>query len=227
MTNDPAHRVKLVMLVTLSALWAAPVRAGGPVFMNAFDQWQADDDHGDEAAIPVAIARSPDGKHVYVARDHSYYITVLSRDPVTGALGFIADTPSSYAMYPICDLVDGVGTCHSAFDSAQALAFSPDGRHLYACFQTPARIVAYERDPIDGTLTEADSVPAPGAFYCNLAVSHDGAEIYGVVGGHADHDARCRHRVAHGSAAHQRRARHRSHARRRSERRRPEHLRRR
>jgi hypothetical protein len=70
MTHGSGLRLKPLMLVTLLVLCAAPVRAERPAFMNAFDQWQVDED-----ADAMSVVLSPDGKHVYVARNGSYYIS--------------------------------------------------------------------------------------------------------------------------------------------------------
>lgn len=164
--------------LVLASVGAAPLEAEMVTLMGVYDPWPGDPKTTDTEGSALAV--SPDGRHVYAVSRHSYAISIYERDTTSGALSFLADAPSSFDA-PYCEVVDGVVACHSAFGWHQALGFSPDGRHLYACVEGANRIVLYDRDTATGLLTEGSNYPAGG--FCSIALSADGTKLFvGDVG---------------------------------------------
>lgn len=181
MTKTRSSRGRFVATwVAVTAAWlvAAPLRAEMVTLMGVYDPWPGDPKTTDTEGSALAV--SPDGRHVYAVGRHSYAISIYERDTTSGELTFLADAPSSFDA-PYCEVVDGTVACHSAFGGHQALAFSPDGRHLYACVESASRLVLYDRDTATGLLTEGTNYPAGG--FCSLALSADGTKVFvGDVG---------------------------------------------
>jgi 6-phosphogluconolactonase (cycloisomerase 2 family) len=119
----------------------------------------------------VAVEVSPDNRHVYVAGSFEDSVVAFSRDSTTGALTFVA-------VYK--DEIDGVqGIC-----GASAIAFSPDGRHLYATGYYGDTLAVFNRDSTTGQLTfveahadDAAGVDGLGGAY-GIAVSAEGNHLY-------------------------------------------------
>jgi DNA-binding beta-propeller fold protein YncE len=142
----------------------------------AFVGAQVDDQGGvDGMDLPIAIALSPDGFHVYVlSGGEDDAIAVFERDAGTGALTFVE-------MEPVGDVDD--------FRQPGGIAVSPDGAHLYvaaADFSNPGGILVFDRDGVTGALTfveaEIDGVNGvTGVVDANAsAVSPDGGHVYVV-----------------------------------------------
>lgn len=88
----------------------------------------------------VAVEVSPDNRHVYVAGSLEDSVAVFSRDSTTGALTFVAVYNDETGG------VDGIS-------GASAIAFSPDGRHLYATGYYGDSLAVFNRDSVTGELT--------------------------------------------------------------------------
>ncbi|MBI3059231.1 MAG: beta-propeller fold lactonase family protein, partial [Deltaproteobacteria bacterium] len=97
-----------------------------------------------------AVAVSPDGKHVYVASTQSDAVAVFSRDKATGVLTQLAGTDG-------CVSETGTGgNCAGgkALDGADAVAVSPDGKHVYVASNTSDAVAVFSRDKATGVLTQ-------------------------------------------------------------------------
>ncbi|MEM7586556.1 MAG: beta-propeller fold lactonase family protein [Acidobacteriota bacterium] len=131
-------------------------------------------------ATPRSVAVSPDGLHVYVvSTDRSAdqtEIAAFARSADDGTLRFI----------------DSFATADSRPDR-EAVAISPDGRHVYvsgATINTPSDfeiLVVFERDAATGRLSLAESqvtgeerFDSRLRFLGDLAMSADGRFLYGV-----------------------------------------------
>jgi 6-phosphogluconolactonase (cycloisomerase 2 family) len=125
----------------------------------------------DAAEVP---ASSPDGRNVYVAGAGDNAVAVFSRDPATGALGFIGAVK------------DGAGGV-DGLEAAQGATVSPDGKHVYVTGNTDDAVVAFARDPLTGALTvvdqDRDGVDGVDGLdgAVGVVASPDGAQVY-VVG---------------------------------------------
>lgn len=113
-----------------------------------------------------ALAISPDGKNVYVASDAEDALSAFGVVPETGAL-----TPAGSFADGVAG-VDGLAT-------AQSVAVSPDGKHVYAGGRGDDAIAIFSRDPFLGTLLFLDSVTNAGlGGVTDVALSPDGAFLY-------------------------------------------------
>jgi 6-phosphogluconolactonase (cycloisomerase 2 family) len=176
------RRVRTLLRIGIAAsivLGATPSQSEQLTFIDSFERWSVDPE-----ARGTALVLSPDGRHLYVARQESYFISTFERDPSTGAFNYVGDAPNSFAV-PICTTVDSIVACHSPYYGPQAIRFSPDGRYLYACIlgvgppfaaQSPG-IIIYERDPDTGFLTQRDNVPIDGSS-CKLELSADASSMF-------------------------------------------------
>lgn len=151
---------------------------------------------------PDSVVVSPDARHVYVAaRDRDFLLSVgssaiatFARDRRTGRLrqrGCISDDGGDGRPG-----TDGACRDGDALRSANALAVSPDGRHVYAT-SDEGGIAVLARDPRSGLLAPASCVKdhAPDS-HCvdayamprpvSIAVSGDGLHVYATSrGSHA------------------------------------------
>lgn len=120
---------------------------------------------------PVAVAASPDGRHVYVAGLMGDSVAVFEHDPLTDSLEWVD---------VVVDGVEGV----DGLDGASSIALSPDGRHVYATGEIGGSVVVFSRDAATGVLgfVEVRESPAVGIDHLDGAtdveVSPDGRHVY-------------------------------------------------
>jgi DNA-binding beta-propeller fold protein YncE len=124
-----------------------------------------------------SVAVSPDGVHIYVAGRSDNAVAVFERDVVTGGLSFVE------AQF------DGVGGVDGLF-SANSVAVSSDGMHVYVAAVLDDSVAVFERDGVTGELTFVEAqfdgvggVDGLDSAY-SVAVSADGAHVY--VAGYVD-----------------------------------------
>jgi DNA-binding beta-propeller fold protein YncE len=116
---------------------------------------------------------SPDGKHVYATAFASGDGSVIaaSRNPTTGELTLIDD------YLEVDPEIEGIG-------GAEAIAISPDGKHVYVAGYDTDSIAMFERNATSGALnmTEAYFDGEGGVTHLggamDVAVSPDGATVY-------------------------------------------------
>jgi 6-phosphogluconolactonase (cycloisomerase 2 family) len=137
---------------------------------------EVDDVSGvDGLHAPGDVEVSPDDAHVYVSSRTDAAISVFSRNGSTGELDFVE------AVY------DGAGGI-TGLDGPGALAFSPDGSHLYVAGAPSSTsddsLVVFSRDPGTGALSfvEVHFEGAAGVVGLDdpsdVQVSPDGAQVY-------------------------------------------------
>ena len=80
----------------------------------------------------AGVAISPDGAHLYVAGGDDDAVAVFSRDAGDGTLTFLEAE------------IDGAGVTYG-LDGAEALAVSPDGKHVYVASKADNAVVVFER----------------------------------------------------------------------------------
>ena len=118
-----------------------------------------------------AVTVSADGRFVYVAGARSDAVTAFSRDPRTGALGYVERQK------------DGVGGVNG-LNGATGLALSPDGSSLYVAGASDNALAVFARDAASGALTFVEEVKKGADGVDGLAgvrsviVSPDGAHVY-------------------------------------------------
>jgi YVTN family beta-propeller protein len=101
---------------------------------------------------PFGTTRSPDGKTILVSNDGQYNQSLSVVDATTGAVRQTITYPSPEALF--------VG-----------LAYSPDGRHVYASAGGNNKVRVYDVHD-DGTLAEAASIPLPTTNPAGMTVNH-------------------------------------------------------
>jgi 6-phosphogluconolactonase (cycloisomerase 2 family) len=116
-----------------------------------------------------AVALSPDGAHVYVAGSNDGAVAVFARNAGTGALAFLEVER------------DGVGGV-DGLAGANAVALSPDGRHVYVAGFIDAAVAVFSRSSATGLLAFVEArfdAPAEALLQAtDVAVSPDGANVY-------------------------------------------------
>lgn len=133
------------------------------------------------------IARSPDGRNVYVASPESNAIAIFDRDPRTGALSQKPGTAG-------CISVGGTEGCRAGrgLEFASAITISADGRTLYVAADESDAVTTFARNPRTGSLRqlpgEAGCISQTGTEGCAkgrgldgvffVAKSTDGKSVY-------------------------------------------------
>jgi 6-phosphogluconolactonase (cycloisomerase 2 family) len=134
----------------------------------------------------TGLVTSPDGKNIYATGDSS--LTVLSRDPATGAFDYLETERDDL------DDPSDPGGVVNGLTSARDVAISADGKNVYGVgWQGDNAISVFARDPATGRLSfieaERDGVNDagdPGGTVEELfrpeavAVSPDGGSVYSV-----------------------------------------------
>jgi len=134
----------------------------------------ADDVPAQTLSSPTRLAMDPEGKSLYVAALGDSALTVLQRDPVTGALTFVDSQRN---------LVGGV----SGLTNVRDVAVSPDGKFVYTVSFADRSVATFARNMTNGALTFIGTI-STGPMSDNpwhptrLVVSPDGKYVY-VAGG--------------------------------------------
>lgn len=102
-------------------------------------------------AADVAVAA--DGAHVYAVSSYDDAVLSYSRDSASGALARIGCVRRTAS--PGC-------AAGRALDGPIALELSPDGRSLYVASANADAVLAFDRDPVTGALTQAGCVSETG-----------------------------------------------------------------
>ena len=112
---------------------------------------------GKALAVPVDLAISPDGGHVYVASSQADAVAVLDRDETSGALTQSTGRRGCIGQRGLA------GRCQvgRGLDEVWGLALSPDGRNLYAVSSKVNMLSAIARNRSSGRLAQL-----PGRFGC-------------------------------------------------------------
>ena len=121
--------------------------------------------------VPIGIAISPNGSHIYVINRDGDNLMVFSRDSSTGVLTFVE---------VLRDNTSGI----DGLDQASYVIISPDGKHVYVTSQADDAVGVFSRNEDTGKLTfvelqknRVNGVSGlNGAF--NILGSPGGAYIY-------------------------------------------------
>jgi 6-phosphogluconolactonase (cycloisomerase 2 family) len=122
-------------------------------------------------SFPLDVTVSPDGKSVCVAGEGESAVAVFGRDAATGSLGFVEAE------------VDGVAGV-DGLSGAYSVAFSPDGRYVYAAGYGDSAIAIFRRDAATGSLTFLEAVKDGVAGVHGIGAAHsvlvspDGRTVY-------------------------------------------------
>jgi 6-phosphogluconolactonase (cycloisomerase 2 family) len=125
----------------------------------------------DGLSNPEALAISPDGASLYVAATGDNAIGVFSRNPLSGTLTYVEMQQ------------DGVGGV-DGLQTTQAVAVSPDSKHVYATSTDEDAVAVFSRQAGSGALTfvefkqDGDGDIDGLDFARGLAFSPDGAYLY-------------------------------------------------
>ena len=92
-----------------------------------------------------SVEVSPDGAFVYAAASAANSVSVLARDPSSGALS------------PVSSVVNGAGGI-SLLQSPTDLAVSADGAHLYVAAYGSDAVLCFARDSLSGALSYLGAV---------------------------------------------------------------------
>ncbi len=128
--------------------------------------------------VAAAVTVSPDGRHLYLASEEEPAVAALTRDAGSGRVSFVA----AY-WRDVAGDADGLA-------DAEAVAASPDGRHLYAVSRLGA-VAALARSPETGGLDFVAAYDESDGFEgldraVAVAVSPDGRNVY-VASHQPDH----------------------------------------
>ena len=113
----------------------------------------------DSLVEPAGLAVSSDGGSVLVGSDARWAVVALSRNGVTGSLGFV-NCVSSSGTTTGCTNVAGTT---NAISCVQPVVSAPDGRHVYAGSWCRAAISALARNPTSGALSFASCITGSGS----------------------------------------------------------------
>lgn len=118
-----------------------------------------------------ALALSPDGASAYVASYGQGAVAVFDRDIDTGALIQKAGAAG-------CHSGGGTGGCTAgvALGAPTGIAVSPDGGNVYVAAAGPDAVVAFDRDPVTGSLAQL-----PGTSACTSSEGLGGPCAEGVA----------------------------------------------
>ncbi len=109
-------------------------------------QEQTNQTCGVEALLDVRdLLVSPDGRHVYAAAAGTDSIAIFDRDDSHGELRF-------------SDVVSGRIDPMMVHRAPVSLTASPDGEQVYAAFRDSSSILVFDRNPVSGALTLAQTL---------------------------------------------------------------------
>ncbi len=113
------------------------------------------------------IARSPDGRSVYVASPESNAIAVFARNPRTGALRQLPGKAG-------CVSLQGQGGCENGrgLEFASAITTSADGKNVYVAADVSNALTVFRRNPRTGALTQL-----PGQAGCISESGQEGCAV--------------------------------------------------
>jgi DNA-binding beta-propeller fold protein YncE len=107
-----------------------------------------------------ALAVSPDGKNVYVGARLADSVVILDRDVDTGVLAQKNGTNGCVSEDgTMLDCVNGAAL-DFAIDAAGSVAVSPDGSSVYVATKASDAVAVFDRDLLDGTLTQKAGLAA-------------------------------------------------------------------
>ncbi len=179
--------VALAIIASLVLAVAALGAEGELSFVECLEDTGSPSSCSDEGStvngldVARAISASPDGKHLYVASSGDDAVAAFSRNPITGAVGFVEAE------------VDGVGGVEG-LDFARGVTVSPDGKHVYVVSRDDDALAVFSRDPSSGALSFVEclvddtgpvgcSTTADGLdFARGVNVSPDGKHVYVTSG---------------------------------------------
>jgi DNA-binding beta-propeller fold protein YncE len=110
------------------------------------------------AGATQELVLSPDGRQAYLASSEPGALTILDRDPATGALspkvdgGCIAGFLRDGSTFPGCQSLGDFGGGGIAAGIA-SVALSPDGGNVYVGNAGTKRVIVFDRDATTGLLT--------------------------------------------------------------------------
>jgi 6-phosphogluconolactonase (cycloisomerase 2 family) len=169
----------------LLALAVATFLAHVPARGAEFSWLQVDAEPVERGALanyrdPVALAVSPDGRHVY-GSDHYFpgSLAVFERDATTGALRVLQVIPG-------WDYNNPVGPSGPLLSTAISIRVSPDGRNVYVAAYYATAVTVFARDATSGLLTFVQVVELLDGLggATSIVLSPDGAHLY--VSGYHD-----------------------------------------
>lgn len=167
---DGQHVYAAGFLDSAIAVFARNAATGRLSFVEAYRDG-ADGVDGLQGIFSIVV--SPDGRHVYASGSSEDAVVVFSRNATTGALA-----PSQV----IRDGASGV----DGLDDPNAMAVSPDGRHLYVASFNDHALAVFSRDDATGWLSfaglEKDGLNGVDGLYGAYAVrvSADDQFVYGA-----------------------------------------------
>lgn len=122
------------------------------------------------------VVVSPDGKHAYASSfDSPGAIVAMDRNPTTGALTYIDSNTAS--QFDGQDGNDGIA-------GGEAIAISPDGKHVYIAGNGDDAVAAFSRNANSGNVSFVEAeFDGMGGFTAlngvnDVVVSPDGANVY-------------------------------------------------
>ncbi len=136
------------------AVFARDARTGALTQLSGTDACVAE--NGDDGCVAgrglnsaASVTVSPNGANVYVASTNSSAVVVFARDPGTGALRQLSGMAGCTNEY-------GTEGCQQggALGGAFSVAVAPDGKYVYAAALSSSAIAVFQRDSVDGELSE-------------------------------------------------------------------------
>ncbi|MEM1083026.1 MAG: beta-propeller fold lactonase family protein [Verrucomicrobiota bacterium] len=134
---------------------------------------------------------SPDGKHVYTIGSSAIGVFSIKNGQLVE--GEMAADPPQQRVNP----EDGARPAQPAMRGGRGIAVSPDGRYLYAGWNSTGALTVHQRDPVSGALTHIQTIRENGdevvgvRSIMGVTVSRDGRFVYTSGGRFGNLDAVC------------------------------------